>query len=208
LQVSKSLREHEIAISLPGSEPDVLRNYGYAMSSSAKPDLALRYVDESLALDPLNAGAHRAHASVLFSARRYEDVLRYARKLKQESPELYNFEYLLGRALLMLGRTREAAPVIGESLSGQAFLAARTGDRELALAKLAALRRRDGDMSNFNYALIYAQLGDKEAAFAALDRAWAVRDSYLLDIKVSPLLDPLRSDARYTALVKRVGFPD
>jgi TolB-like protein len=207
LQVSKSLREHEIAISLPGSEPDVLRNYGYAMSSSAKPDLALRFVDESLALDPLNAGAHRAHASILFNARRYEEVVRYARKLKQESPELYNFEHLLGRALLMLDRTKEAAPAIGESLSGLALLAARTGNRDLARAKLAALRQRDGDMANFLYAAIHAQLGEKEAAFAALERAWAVRDSYLLDVKVNPFLDPLRSDARYTALVTKVGFP-
>ena len=63
LQVSKSLREHEIAISLPGGEPDVMRNYGYVMSSSGKPDEALRYVDEALALDPLNSGSHRAHVS-------------------------------------------------------------------------------------------------------------------------------------------------
>jgi TolB-like protein len=206
LQVSKSLREHEIAISLPGSEPDVLRNYGYAMSSSAKPDLALRYVDEALALDPLNAGAHYAHASILFGARRYEEVVRYAMKLKQESPELYTFERVLGRALLMLGRTKEAAPMIGESLSGQALLAARTGNRDLALAKLAAWRKQDGDMSNFLYAAIHAQLGDKEAAFAALDRAWEIRDSYLLDIKINPFLDPLRSDPRYAALLKRIGF--
>jgi TolB-like protein len=206
LQVSKSLDEHEIAISLPGGEPDVLRNYGYAMSSSAKPDLALRYVDEALALDPLNSGSHRALAAVLFGARRYEGVVRYAQKLKEESPELYSFDYLLGRALMMLGRTKEAASAIGESLSGQALLAARTGNRDLARAKLAALRQRDGDMSNFLYAGIYAQLGDKEAAFAALDRAWAVRDSYLLDVKVNPFIDPLRSDARYTALVKKVGF--
>jgi hypothetical protein len=50
-------------------------------------------------------------------------------------------------------------------------------------------------------------LGDKEAAFAALDRAWEVRDTSLLDVKGNAYLDPLRGDPRYTALVKRVGFP-
>lgn len=207
LQVSKSLREHEIAISLPGGEPDVMRNYGYAMSSSGKPDEALRYVDEALALDPLNSGSHRAHVSVLFNARRYEEAVRYSLKLKQKSPELFNGAQLLGRALLMLGRTKEAAVALGDSLTGQAFVAARSGNRELALAKLAELRQQGGDRWNFEYAQIYAQSGDKNAAFAALDRAWEVRDASLLAVKVNPFLDPLRSDPRHAALVKKVGFP-
>jgi TolB-like protein/Flp pilus assembly protein TadD len=209
LQVRKSLREHEIAISLPGGEPDVLRNYGYAMSSRGKHDEALRYVDEALALDPLNAGSHTAHVTVLFKARRYEEAVRYSLKLKQESPELFKLSPLLGHALLMLGRTKEAALAFGEdqSIAGQALLAARSGNRDVALVKLAEFRQQDGDFANFNYAQIYAQLGDKEAAFAALDRAWEVRDTSLLDVKGNAYLDPLRGDPRYTALVKRVGFP-
>lgn len=209
LQVRESLREHEIAIALPGGETDVLRNYGYAMSSSGKPDVALRYVDEALALDPLNAGSHTAHVSVLFKARRYEEAVRYSLKLKQESPELFKSPYFLGHALLMLGRTKEAAGIFAEiqSIAGEALMAARTGNRDLALAKLAEMRQRDGDMSSFQYALIYAQLGDKDAAFAALNRAWEVRDTGLLDVKASPYLDPLRSDPRYAEMVRRVGFP-
>lgn len=209
LQVRKSLREHEIAITLPGGEPDVLRNYGYAMSSSGKADEALRYVDEALALDPLNSGSHQAHMSVLFAARRYEEAVRYAQKLKGESPELFNAPYYLGHALLMLGRTKEAAIIFTDSQSrlGEALLAARSGNRLAALAKLEELRQRDGDFSNFGYSQIYAQAGNKEAAFAALDRAWQVRDVGLLNIKTSPYLDPLRSDSRYAALVKKVGFP-
>ena len=209
LQVRKSLREHEIAISLPGGEPDVLRNYGNAMSSSGKHDEALRYVDEALALDPLNAGSHSAHVSVLLRARRYEEAVRYALKLKQESPELFKLAYALGFAFLLLGRTKEAALAFEEaqSITGVALLAARSGNRDLALAKLAELRQRDGDMANFQYALIYAQVGDKDAAFTALDRAWELRDSSLLSVKVDPFLDPLRSDSRFGELVNRVGFP-
>lgn len=208
LQLPESLREHEMAISLPGGEPDVLRNYGYAMSNSGKHDVALRYVDEALALDPLNAGSHHAHVSVLFTARRYEEAVHDTLKLKRESPELFDFPTLYGHALLMLGRTREAALAFGEShaLANQALLAARTRNRDLALAKLAELRGASGDMANFQYGLIHAQLGDTEAAFAALDRAWSVRDNGLLGIKVNAYLDPLRSDPRYSALVKKVGF--
>ena len=206
LQVPKSVREHEIAISLPGSEPDVLRNYGYAIRDSGRPDLALGYVDEALALDPLNAGSHSAHASVLFAARRYDEVVRYAVKLRQDSPDLFTFSGNVARSLLMLGRIEEAAAAFGDSISGQALLAARTGSRDFALAKLAEWRRRDGDMSNYYYAAIYAQLGDVEAAFGALNRALEVRDSSILGLKVNPFLDPLRGDPRFPVLVRKVGF--
>ena len=208
LQMRESLREHEIALSLGSGDPDVIRNYGYAISGIGKPEDALRYVDEALALDPLNWASHRAHVSVLFAARRYEEAVNYSLKLQQESPELFRFPVLLGHSLLMLGRTEEAARAFGENVTGAALLAARSGNREVALAKLAALAERDGEFGNFNSARIYAQLGDKDAAFEALNRAWEVRESNLTALLIDPYLDPLRSDSRYAALANRLGLPD
>jgi serine/threonine-protein kinase len=207
LQVAESLREHKIALSLASGDPDVIRNYGYAMSNIGKPEEALRHVDEALALDPLNWASHRAHVSVLFNARRYAEAVRYSVKLKQDSPELFRFPVLLGHSLLMLGRTEEAALAFGEDVTGAALLAARSGNRELALAKLAALKERDGEFGGFDSARIYAQLGEKDAAFEALNAAWEVRESNLLGLKIDPYLDPLRGDPRYAALLKRLGLP-
>lgn len=207
LQVGEAVREQRIALSLASGDPDVIRNFGLTISSAGKPEEGLRYVDEALELDPLNWASHWAHVSVLFDARRFEEVVRYSLKLKQESPEMFRFPELLGHALLMLGRTKEATAAFGQSILGQALLAARSGNRELAVAKLAALRQRDGEFGNLNYARIYAQLGDRDAALEALDHGWEIRDSRLTDIKTDPYLDPLRSDPRYAALVKRIGFP-
>lgn len=207
LQVSESLHEHRVALSLASGDPDVIRNYGWTMSSIGKPEESLRYVDEALALDPLNWASHYAHVSVLFDARRYEEAVRYSLKLKQDSPELFRFPVLLGHSLLMLGRTKEAALAFGQDITGEALLAARSGNRELALAKLAALKERDREFGSYDSARIYAQLGDKDAAFEALNRAWEVRDSSLLQLKVDPYLDPLRGDSRYAVLVERLGLP-
>jgi hypothetical protein len=55
-------------------------------------------------------------------------------------------------------------------------------------------------------AVIYAGLGDKEQAFAWLNRACDERDNWLNYLKVEPRLDPLRSDARSTKLLQRVGL--
>jgi serine/threonine-protein kinase len=208
LQVSESLREHEIALSLASGDPDVIRNYGYAMSSVGKPEEALRHVDEALALDPLNSRSHHAHVSTLFEARRYAEAVRYSLKLKQDSPDLFRFPVLLGHSQLMLGRTQEAALAFGQDITGNALLAARSGNRELALAKLAALKERDREFGNFDSARIHAQLGDTDAAFDALNRAWEVRESSLLNLKVDPYLDPLRGDPRYAELVNSLGLPE
>jgi TolB-like protein/DNA-binding winged helix-turn-helix (wHTH) protein/tetratricopeptide (TPR) repeat protein len=61
-------------------------------------------------------------------------------------------------------------------------------------------------ISPYGIALIYLGLGDKEQAFAWLDRAYDERDNWLNYLKVEPRLDPLRSDARFTALLRRVGL--
>ena len=46
-----------------------------------------------------------------------------------------------------------------------------------------------------------------DEAFAALDRAWQVRDPELGAAKTDPFLDPLRKDPRYSALLMQMGFP-
>ena len=74
-------------------------------------------------------------------------------------------------------------------------------------AKLASLTERDREFANFDSARIYAQLGETDAAFEALNRAWEVRDSKLSNLKVDPYLDPLRGDPRYATLVRKLGLP-
>jgi serine/threonine-protein kinase len=213
LQLSECLGEHKAALSLAGGDPDVLRNYGWTRSNIFGNADGLRYVDEALALDPLNSASHLAHVDVLYDARRYSEAVSYSRKLQQESPELFTFPGLLGNSLLMLGRTEEAALAFrqvreeGPRILGEALLAARTGGRDLAATMLADLRQREGEMASYRYGQVYAQLGDKDGAFAALGRAWEVRDSRLISLKIDPYMDPLRSDRRYAELIRQIGFP-
>jgi len=61
-------------------------------------------------------------------------------------------------------------------------------------------------VSNFPRALIYAGLGENDRALELLERAFQERSSGMVKLKVDPRLDPLRGDARFTALVRRVGL--
>jgi eukaryotic-like serine/threonine-protein kinase len=62
-------------------------------------------------------------------------------------------------------------------------------------------------VSPFDLALIHAALGEKDKAFALLDKAVAERSTFLIYSKWEPRLNPLRSDPRFSRILKQVGLP-
>ena len=59
----------------------------------------------------------------------------------------------------------------------------------------------------FLFALVYAGLEDKDQAFTWLDKAYEERFNRLAYLKLEALWDPLRSDSRFTDLLRRIGIP-
>jgi hypothetical protein len=59
----------------------------------------------------------------------------------------------------------------------------------------------------YNFAIVYIGLGDKDQAFAWLERAYADRSFYVTWLPYDPQVDTLRSDARFADLKKRIGLP-
>ena len=55
--------------------------------------------------------------------------------------------------------------------------------------------------------IIYVALGDKDAAFAELEKALQAHDWFMSRLMFDPFMDPLRDDPRFNDLVKRVGLP-
>jgi hypothetical protein len=60
----------------------------------------------------------------------------------------------------------------------------------------------------FEMAEIFAQLGEKDQAFARLERAYEERSVMMMYLKSAPNLDPLRSDPRFADLLRRVGLAE
>jgi tetratricopeptide (TPR) repeat protein len=76
-----------------------------------------------------------------------------------------------------------------------------------AEAMLANLHRSEGENAAYQYAEIYAQWGDEAQALEWLEKALQLHDSGLTDIRVDPLLDPLRKEPRFQAIVRSLNFP-
>jgi hypothetical protein len=62
-------------------------------------------------------------------------------------------------------------------------------------------------VSPYSFVLVYAGMGDRDQALAWLEKAYAERSDYMPYLRLEPMLDSLRSDQRFAALVGRVGLP-
>jgi tetratricopeptide (TPR) repeat protein len=63
-------------------------------------------------------------------------------------------------------------------------------------------------VSSYQFAVIYLGLGESEQAMAALEDAYRERSTLLGYLKMDPRFDPLRSDARFQDLLRRIHLPN
>lgn len=100
-------------------------------------------------------------------------------------------------------------PARTQATAGLGYVYAVSGRKAEARKILAELQ----SLSEHRYvpatdtALIYAGLGDKDKAFAWLDKAYEEHSFSLSNLKVEPRFDPLRSDPRFADLLRSIGFP-
>jgi serine/threonine-protein kinase len=85
---------------------------------------------------------------------------------------------------------------------------ASTGNRAEAeeTLKRAFASPQAASISPYSVACVYISLGDKERAFSWLEKAFAERSEFMVWLKTDRRVNPLRSDQRFTDLMRRVGL--
>jgi hypothetical protein len=73
---------------------------------------------------------------------------------------------------------------------------------------LAKFKSAWGEDYAYEYATIYAQWGDRTKALELLEKAVRVRNAGLCFLKIDPLLDPLRKEPRFQAVMRELKFPN
>lgn len=172
---------------------------------------ALEFDDRATALDP-ESGSMRNKAWHLIALGDYAG----ARELLLREHAVRSFEsslnYYLGLCDLYeglpeaaLARFEQAGTV--HRLTGTVLAHARRGDREAARRALASLEQRFADTAAYEIAIGHAWLGQPDAAFQWLERAIAVGDGGVLYAAYDPLLQPVRADPRYPAVLRQIRHP-
>ena len=204
----------EQAVTSNPNDGSVLEGVTFQLAALTDGAGPLQLADRAITLDPLSPDAHFSRGYCLYVLRRFEDAIQSFGKAQALAPQRTRPRYWAAFCQTLLNRLDAAraalAGVPADNLFRQtveALIAARRGDRIGAYEQIAKIRTNAADEASVQYAQIYAQLGDLDRAFAALDKAVEIRDPGLQLLKRDPFLDPIRPDTRYGALLRRLKFP-
>jgi eukaryotic-like serine/threonine-protein kinase len=179
-------------------------------------DEALAAGQRAIELDPLSAIISADQGWNYLFAHRYDDSIAQMHLTLKLDPNFYYAHYNLGWAYLEKKMYPEAIASLRRSLElnedpyAKALLIralAETGRRAESVSLRDELRAEYGRryLAHYFLAIANLSLGDKDEAFALLDKDLDQRSIYAAWIRVDPTFDGVRDDPRYQTLVKKIG---
>lgn len=202
-------------------ENDALLQHAYAinfLAAMGRLEEADERIRRAVELDPQMLANHVIHGKILYFQGRYQDardVLEDVIAIKPQYPDALRN---LAAVVLQQGELAEAVRMDREAQQlsylswGDGLLAhalAASGEREEATEIVRRLESEAerGPTSALGVATAYVGLGDYDAAFGWLEKAWQAREMRMRYLAVDPLYRPLRSDPRFGALLDEMRIP-
>jgi TolB-like protein/Tfp pilus assembly protein PilF len=205
------------AIVLNPSHETAHRSYALLLAALARPAEAIRESDRALEMDPLCVVVNSGGAAwVRYLVGDIDGAIARSRRAVEMEPRYLVAHRVLAAAYLQAGRGSDAvialetalalSPEDSVLLAWLAHARAVTGCRDIALALVNQLQVCERHLPSYHLALAHVGLGDRDAAFAALEQATVEADPSLLTLRTEPRFEPLRSDPRYTRLIELLGL--
>jgi serine/threonine-protein kinase len=168
---------------------------------------------KAVELDPVSLLANHFLGHILYFSRHYEEAIPALRHTLEMEPSYPKPRYFLAMSLFWLGDVEGAWEVIqDEPLDWMRWAASsvilhRLGRIEEAEAQFVNINENEEqECATVQRANTYAQWGDTEKAFRALDLAIEYGDPGLAQLLVDPFMDPVRDDPRFAAALEKLGF--
>jgi len=188
------------------------------LMSMGRSEEAIAEQKRALALDPVSLSNNRALGDAYFFTRQYDQAIEQYRKTLELDPNYLAARTALGAAYLQKSMDKEALAEFEKALAvsaentralsnlGYAYaVIGRGAEARSVLDKLKELSQHKY-VPAVNMARIYAGLGEKEKAFEWLEKSYTDHSIGFASIKVDPRFDPLRSDPRFTNLLRRMNI--
>jgi len=212
-------KESQIAIQLNPGYATAHHWYALQLMYLARFDEAIAEMKRAQELDPLSLVISRNVAVVFFFARDYDKALEELKKTLEMDPSFSATHTWLAQIYLQKGMYEEALRDIEkESVAsggwdpfveaGKGITYVKMGKRNRAQKVLDGLleRAKKVYISPILLAELHFSLGQNDQGFKWLDKGYEERDSTLLEIKVDPGFDNVRSDPRFKILLEKMGL--
>ena len=213
LDFPQAREEYERAAALAPGNAQVLRFSGALDATTGHFDVGIAAARRAVVLDPLVRSGHLVLGAALYSARRYKEAATAYAEAIRLNPDYTEPYAERGLAFYGLGDLESARTSCeterDDSYSPQclAVVYDKRSQHADAEGELAKIKARLGDAGAYQYAAIYAQWGDRTKALEWLDTVMRLRDPGLESMKTDPLLDPLRKEPRFQAVMRELKFP-
>jgi len=193
--------------------------YADYLTVMGRPDEAQASMKRAQPLEPVSLPISVALASIFYYTHQNDQAIDQCRRAIVMDPQFVGAHVILGRAYEQKGSYAEAIAELKQALQlsegGSSELAAlghayaQSGDRAEAQKILKELNTRSTQtyVQPIWIAVIQAALGNKEEAFSWLRKAVGDRSVWLIYLKVDPIFDSLRTDARFADVARQVGLP-
>jgi len=208
-------REYRAAIRLQPDNAIAHGGYGAFLSSMGRFEEAIAELQRADALAP-TVGTKSLLCRTYYSQRRFDLAEAQCRRSIAVQDNVIARLYL-GFTNIALGRLEEGVAELertsrftnnGGAWAALAYGYAMAGRREEALRlvqEITTTRTRGGTVP-YRIAAVHLALGDRDRAIEWLRRDYAERGNWMNQLKVDPVMDPLRSDPRFRALMRAMRF--
>ena len=215
---ANSEKEFKLALELNPNYATARHWYSQWLLNMGRLEESLEMISRAAELDPVSQAILKDKGLALYYNRQYDEALELATKTLELDPN-----YAAAHRLLSLAY--QAKGMFDEALIEHEKWAALTGNKVEAAVNLAQLyavsgkfeeaRRliegveRDRLLTDQMYrglALVHLALGETDLAFKYLEESCERHEEALLSLKVDPKVDGLRSDPRFTELLKKIGI--
>ena len=214
-------RSFKRAIKLDANNSATHFRYGQVyLAPTGRVDEAVAEIKRGLDLEPLDINMGATLAWVYLVAGQNDKALEQAKKTYDLEPSHPIGRWMLSQAYTNKGMYPEAISLNEQWLQTDPTNQFPIRDAGIAFAKAGRPDKAEEMISRFReiaktqyvptcrIAAIYVALGDKDKAFAELNKAFEVRDWELYRLNADTYWNPLRDDPRFKAMLKRLNLPE
>jgi TolB-like protein/DNA-binding winged helix-turn-helix (wHTH) protein/Flp pilus assembly protein TadD len=215
----ESEKEFKRALELNPNYADGHRSYAIYLRTMSRFDDARRQIELARSLDPHSFSGTASVVRELYFARRYDRAVEQGSKQLTRDPGVIQLHYWMGISHAEKGTFPAAVEQLRKAIelshrnsiyvAGLAYTYAKEGKLREARQLLGELETRSHQqyVPPYRFAAVYAALGETDKAFESLEKSYEERGLHLSNLGVDPMLDTLRSDARFESLLHRMGLP-